>query len=348
MTTNIVVSVVITFFREGALLAETIESALEQTFQDYEIVLVDNNADESTLAIAKYFSEKFPEKVRLVKEKTPGKSSARNKGISESLGKYIALLDGDDLMKPERLQRQYDMAISNPEAFLISSSYEVFIVEKGIKDFFSVQKDIHLEWVEMIFRSQKDPYLNSFYVPLPSTLFFDRKKVMEMGGFDPFFNLREGEDIYFAILAWGKGRFFHLDDILLSYRAKSRNLKNKLSKHWIQRTERQDRIVKTLYALYCKFPKDPLNGPIRKLVALWLRETSLHYFSCIGGKKFGKELLKKSFKCDPISTETWKLIGKSYLPEKFYPRFFWFDEPESLPAQVDHELFIKSLFKPVV
>ncbi|EQD25292.1 MAG: Glycosyl transferase, family 2, partial [Leptospirillum sp. Group IV 'UBA BS'] len=256
-------------------------------------------------------------------------------------GRYIALLDGDDLMKPDRLEKQYQASLAHPEALLFSSSYEIFVVEDGKKNFFSVQKDIHLDWVEMVFKSQKDPFLRSFYVPLPSTIFFERNKVLDLGGFDTFFDTRPGEDIFFAVNNWSKGKFFHVNEVLLSYRAKARNLKNKLSKSWVQRTERQDRIIRTLYALYGdSYPE--IHKSLRKLRAFWLRENSLNYFSCREGKKFGDLLLKRSLLDDPFSLETWKMVVKRSLPERFYPKLFWFDRWESLPSQVNHEFIVRT------
>ena len=60
------ISVVITFFREGELLRETVESALNQTFDDREVVLVDNNADSLTREIAQSYADRYPGTVRYV------------------------------------------------------------------------------------------------------------------------------------------------------------------------------------------------------------------------------------------------------------------------------------------
>ena len=335
------VSVVMTLYREGAFLEESIDSVLRQTFTDFEIVLVDNNADEATMQVARRYQSKFPELIRIVKEPTQGISSARNRGLLESRGKYVALLDGDDLMRPDRLEKQIGAARAHPEAALISSSYEAFVVENGDKVFFSKQRDIHLDWVDLLFKSQKDPFLRDFYVPLPSTLLFEREKILESGGFDPFFDGRAGEEINFALVSWKNGRFLHLDEFLVLYRAKSKNLKNVSTKSWIQRLERQDRIIRILHDLYVNYPDNPLKEPLRILKSIWLRDASLHYFACWGGKEYGRKLLKRSLSLDPISLETWKMLIKSYFPKYVHPKLFWFSEWEPLPPHIDHKDFIK-------
>ena len=338
------ISVVITFYRDGKFLGEAIDSVLKQTIDNYEIVLVDNNADEETLVIAQTYRKKFPERIRLVSESVQGISSARNKGILQSSGKFIALMDGDDMMFPNRLEKQLEAALAHPDAPLISSSYETFVMENDEKVHFLKQKDIHLDWIEMIFRSQENPCFREFYVPLPSTLFFDRKKILESGGFDPFFNGRAGEEIDFALTNWKMGKFFHLDDSLVSYRAKSRNLKNVSTKSWLQRTERQDRLFRKLKDLSSNYPGFPLNDSLRRLMETWLRETALSYFSCLNGKEYGRKLLLRSLSVNPSSLETWKLVIKSFFPTKFYPTIFWFKEWGSLPTRVDHEFFVNNLF----
>ena len=338
------ISVVMTLYREGVFLEEAIDSVLQQTFTDYEIVLVDNNADEATMAVARRYQARFPDVIRIVKEPVQGISSARNRGIGEATGPFIALIDGDDLMRSDRLEKQFEAAKAHPEAALISSSYEVFVMEKGEKVFFSKQRDIHLDWVDLLFKSQKDPFLRDFYVPLPSTLFFERKKIIESGGFDGFFDGRAGEEISFALVLWKKGKFIHLDEHLVLYRAKNKSLKNVSTKSWIKRTERQDRLVSTIMNLYQDYPGNPLKTPLQKLTAIWSRDTALHYFSCRNGKEFGRALLRRSLSLNPASWETWKIFLKSYFPVKAYPKIFWFKEWDALPPHVDHRAYIKIIF----
>ena len=338
------ISVVMTLYREGAFLEEAIDSVLRQTFTDFEIVLVDNNADDATMQVARRYESKFPDIVRIVKESTQGISSARNRGILESLGHFVALLDGDDLMRPDRLGKQLEAVKAHPGAVLISSSYEAFVVESGEKVFFSKQRDIHLDWVDLLFKSQKDPFLRDFYIPLPSTLFFERERILESGGFDPFFDGRAGEEINFALVSWKKGKFIHMDECFVLYRAKNKNLKNVSTKTWIRRTERQDRLVNTIKNLYRDDPGNSLSVPLRKLVSIWLRETSLHYFSCRKGKDYGRALIMRSLSINPKSIESWKLLLKSYFPERCYPNLLWFREWETLPPHVDHKSFVEKLF----
>ena len=90
-------------------MAEAVESVLAQTETDWELILVDNNASEETKEVISKYARLFPEKIRSVLEIDQGVCSARNRGIKESKGRYIALLDDDDIMYPERLALQKEV-----------------------------------------------------------------------------------------------------------------------------------------------------------------------------------------------------------------------------------------------
>ena len=118
------ISVVITFFREGELLRETVESALAQSFDDREVVLVDNNADSLTREIAQGYADRYPGTVRYVLEPLQGVAASKNRGLRESRGRFVAILDGDDLMAPDRLALQREAFLGTPGASLASTWYD--------------------------------------------------------------------------------------------------------------------------------------------------------------------------------------------------------------------------------
>ncbi len=119
------VSVVIPAYRSGRLLWDAISSVTDKTLKDFEVILVDNNADKETKEVITRAVEAFPDKIRLIHEPTQGNSSARNRGILESRGQYIALLDDDDKMYPDRLDRQVALARLHPEASIIYGRMDV-------------------------------------------------------------------------------------------------------------------------------------------------------------------------------------------------------------------------------
>ena len=95
------ISVVIPVFNTGKILQQTIDSVLSQTFENFELLLInDGSSDDDTLEILR---SQVDSRIRVITQINGGVASARNRGISEAIGQYIAFLDHDDLFLPEKL-----------------------------------------------------------------------------------------------------------------------------------------------------------------------------------------------------------------------------------------------------
>ncbi len=97
-----IISVVIPAFNREHCVANAVESALAQTFDDFEIIAIDDGSSDGTANVLK----KFGQAIRLVHQKNRGVSAARNTGIRAARGKWIAFLDSDDHWHPEKLEQQ--------------------------------------------------------------------------------------------------------------------------------------------------------------------------------------------------------------------------------------------------
>ena len=93
-------------FDSEAFISETINSVINQTHLNWELLLIDDNSRDNTVAIVNELIKKTPNIKLLVNEVNLGAAISRNKGILEAKGDYIAFLDADDLWKPEKLQIQ--------------------------------------------------------------------------------------------------------------------------------------------------------------------------------------------------------------------------------------------------
>lgn len=123
------VSVVIPAYNAEHTISETIDSVLAQTYQKFELIIVDDASTDHTLQIAVEYGKKYPE-IRVLKNMGNfGVAVARNHGIEEARGKYIALLDSDDVWESDKLERQITLA-DREHAEIIYCSYD-FIDEKG-------------------------------------------------------------------------------------------------------------------------------------------------------------------------------------------------------------------------
>lgn len=112
------VSVIIPTYNREKYIAETINSVLNQTFSDYETIVVDDGSTDNTERVIR---EEFADKVIYLSKSNGGPASSRNMGMRVAKGEYIAFLDSDDLWLPEKLEIQTRFMDAHPEIGLTYS-----------------------------------------------------------------------------------------------------------------------------------------------------------------------------------------------------------------------------------
>ena len=121
------VSVVIPCYNVEAYVAEALDSVLAQDYSWLEVIAVDNNSTDGTLAILQTYEARFPDKIRVLQEKKQGAPAARNTGWLAAKGEWIQFLDADDLLLPGKIRRQMGMVeeeIDNNVGFIAASYIE--------------------------------------------------------------------------------------------------------------------------------------------------------------------------------------------------------------------------------
>lgn len=94
------ISIIIPLYNKEKFIRSTIQSILQQDFQDFEIVIVDDGSKDNSAKIIKSFTDL---RIRLVQQRNQGVSAARNRGINEAQGDYIFFLDADDTLRHDAL-----------------------------------------------------------------------------------------------------------------------------------------------------------------------------------------------------------------------------------------------------
>lgn len=115
------VSIITPTYNCGKYIKETIESVLDQTFSDWEMIIVDDFSTDNSADIAEEYSKVDERIILLRQEKNLGCAKARNRGLKVAKGKYISFLDGDDLLDKNYLQSQISFMKDNGP--LITASY---------------------------------------------------------------------------------------------------------------------------------------------------------------------------------------------------------------------------------
>lgn len=108
-------SVIIASYNHQDYIAETLKSLENQTFQDFEIIVVDDGSTDKTVEVAR----NFPSRAQIFTQENQGVVAARNRGVSLSQGEYICFVDSDDVVLPERFDRQVAALDSDPELGLV-------------------------------------------------------------------------------------------------------------------------------------------------------------------------------------------------------------------------------------
>lgn len=115
------ISVVIPLYNKKSQIANTLQTVLNQTYQDFEIVIVNDGSTDSSVAEVQKFTDP---RIRLINQSNAGVSAARNRGIEEARGEYVALLDADDEWHPDYLETQMMLAEKYPQCDVFATNYE--------------------------------------------------------------------------------------------------------------------------------------------------------------------------------------------------------------------------------
>lgn len=208
------VSVVVPAYNAERFIRETIKSVLAQTYNSAEIIVVDDGSTDRTGIAVKEFSQKNS-CVKYIYQKNQGQSSARNTGIKNAKGKYIAFLDADDLFLPSKLEEQVSYLERHPDCGVCYCAIYHFYDDKP-KELLQIKDLPHPSGY--IF---KEILWKNFINPLAVVL---RKEVLDKyGGFKEDWR-RCDEQYLWAKLAYDKVKFCYLDKVLGYYRVHRQSL----------------------------------------------------------------------------------------------------------------------------
>ena len=202
------VSVVMATFNEPVnFISQSIESILHQTYAHLELIIADDSTNEDTIRTIDDFA-KQDKRIIVVREKEKmGIAVARNRCFKLAKGDYIAIMDGDDISLPDRIERQLAFAKKNPDVDLFGGHINI-INENG--NIVAKRK----------YKTTPDDFLRMFIYRNPlahPTIFFRRRIIDE--GFLYDVNYKKAEDLEFYLRIFKNG--FHLtnmDAYLLNYR----------------------------------------------------------------------------------------------------------------------------------
>ncbi|BCC61857.1 TPA: glycosyltransferase [Bacillus cereus] len=110
---NQLVSVIVPLYNTERYIEQTIQSILNQTYTNVEIIIIDDDSTDNSASIVKEITNIHPNKIHYIHQQNQGVSVARNTGIENAAGEYIAFLDSDDLWHPTKLEKQIQSMHAN-------------------------------------------------------------------------------------------------------------------------------------------------------------------------------------------------------------------------------------------
>jgi glycosyltransferase involved in cell wall biosynthesis len=176
------ISVVIPAYNAEKYLEETLASVRAQTFQDYEILVVDDGSTDRTVQIASDYDD-----VQLLLQQNRGSAAARNTGIRAASGAYVAFLDADDIWLPSKLEKQVAYLQAHPRIEWSYTDASVFDMRTG-RTICRIGRRIRLHEGEIL-----RPLLLRSFIP-SATPVVKKTALMEAGLFDESRERRFAED----------------------------------------------------------------------------------------------------------------------------------------------------------
>ena len=186
------ISVIIPLYNKEAGIATALRSVLAQTYQDFEIIVVDDGSTDGGTAVVESFTDP---RIKLIHQQNAGVSAARNRGIAEAKGEYVSFLDADDEWMPEFLEEICTMQTAYPKCKAQATNY--IFCSNGVKSSTILRK--------LPFDGEQGVLSNYFEVASCShppvwtgAVCIEHKLLQEIGGFPV--GIKSGEDL----LTWAR------------------------------------------------------------------------------------------------------------------------------------------------
>ena len=214
------VSVISIFYNASAYITEALESVLEQSFQDFELLLVDDGSTDESSEVAQAYAARYGPKVRCLQHPgntNRGMSATRNLGLSEARGEFVAFIDADDRWRPSKLQEQIELLERMPDVDAICGTVRYWRSWEGGNDTIVPTGHVQNQPVQPPQASIALYPLGRAAAPCPSDLILRRSAVLDLGGFEESF-VGMYEDQAFLAKFYLEKTIYFADRIWLDYR----------------------------------------------------------------------------------------------------------------------------------
>tara|TARA_Y100000310_G_C20620250_1_gene782895 strand:- start:527 stop:1306 length:780 start_codon:yes stop_codon:yes gene_type:complete len=239
------VSIVLAVHNGEKTIRKALKSVAEQTYRDFETILVNNNCTDNTLEIAQEFSRSA--NIRVVECKTPGHPAALNTGIYHSHSEYIARQDDDDYWYPTKLEKQVAFLDSNPDVGVLGTRIRLVNADGEEEQLGTMGQPVVYPPDDFNIKNFLIMGQNAF---CHSSIVMKREVPLRAGGYSDHFPL--AQDMHLWLKALPYFSFANLPEVLVDYTQAPTDWTNQ---------KYDPRVVKVLSTMYYKLYK--LTGVIQ-------------------------------------------------------------------------------------
>lgn len=215
------ISVLMAVHNGEQFLAEAVESILNQTYRDFEFIVIDDGSTDDTKSILARYANSDP-RVRVVHQQNHGLTKSLNKGLKLAVGEYIARMDGDDVARQDRFEKQLDFFRQYPDLVLLGSEVEL-ITEKGCVLGTRGQRLKDCDIRRLLFMGDGGAMTHP-------VVMFPRLAAKQVGGYDEAFSTTQDLDLFIKLSE--RGRIMNHPETLLKWRQHGASVNRTKSDTW--------------------------------------------------------------------------------------------------------------------
>lgn len=288
------VSIIIPTYNRGNIIKETINSVLNQTYQHFELLIIDDGSTDDTKKIVQSIKDN---RISYFWQENSGlPAKARNEGLKNAKGNYIAFLDSDDLWLPNKLEKQIKMFEKNEDLLLVSTNGTVF--NQNISYIcFPIQKNKIISFKELLKEN----------IIINSSVLMKKDVINAIGFLDEERKLKSMEDYdyWLRLLNYKDKSILVLKDLLIKYRLHEFNILKKVNilekyKMWYY-----------IFSKFNNFNQTYMNAQLRKRLRY---HKSLKIERLVFQNKIG---LSQFLKNEDITLHTKLLVFIKYYNKKY-------------------------------
>lgn len=292
------VSIQIISFNQKDFIAEAIESAIGQDYENLEVIVSDDASTDGTAEIIAAYQQRYPDRlVALLNNNNVGITANSNRGLRECTGKYIAFQGGDDVLLPGKIVAQVEWFEKNEERVLCGHQVEVFY-QDGSQSPHLFQQELPVGFGPVAIIRHGVPYA--------ATSIMVKAEKIPTYGFEELLYTVSDHMLWIEVLM-GDGEYGYVEGVYARYRRHPNNITNKKLKN-LHEVERTLELVARRYPQY--------RSVCEQALVRWLKYSVAITYYTNGETEEARKIWFEIIRLDPFYFKPWLRIGQSFLRRK--------------------------------